>query len=61
MILTFMFLMIDRAVLIPAVWMTSHSVYELQKLPDRYSMYSIMRVGVAVIIALIIWILTLIF
>lgn len=60
-ILTYIFLMIDRTVLIPCQWVTSYSAYELQKKPDRFSLFAILRVMGALLAAAITWIITLIF
>jgi len=46
-ILTYLFLMIDRLVLVPFQWVSSYGVYDLQKKPDRYSTYSMIRVTIA--------------
>lgn len=60
-ILTYIFLMIDRAVLIPFQMTSSYSVIELQKKPDRYSSHAILRVAAALLIAAIITLIKYIF
>jgi len=47
MILTYIFLMIDRQILVPFQWISSYSATELQKKPDRYSSFAILRVLIA--------------
>lgn len=60
-ILTYIFLMIDRTVLIPFQMISSYSATELQKKPERYSAYAMIRVTAAILIAAIITILKYIF
>lgn len=60
-ILTFAFLMIDRAILVPFVMYSAYSVTELKSKPDRFLMFSIIRVMIAVIVFSIILTIKLIF
>ena len=52
-ILTYLFLVIDRIMLVPFVFVSSYSAKELALKPDRFSSYAIIRVGIAVILIII--------
>lgn len=60
-ILTFAFLMIDRAILVPFIMYSAYSVTELKNKPDRFLMFSILRVMTAIIVFSIILTIKLIF
>ena len=60
-ILTFAFLMIDRAILVPFVMYSAYSVTELKNKPERFLMFSILRVMTAIIVFSIILTIKLIF
>lgn len=49
LILTYLFLMIDRITLVPFPFVTSYNAEELSQKPDRVAAYAMIRVTIAVV------------
>lgn len=60
-ILSYIYLMIDRAILVPFPFVPSYSLREYMKGPDRFLSYTIMRTGFVALVAIIILIIKYIF
>lgn len=52
-VFTYIFLMIDRLILVPFVFVSSYSAQELSKKADRFAMYAIIRVAITVVCVLV--------
>lgn len=60
-ILSYIYLMIDRAILVPFPFVSSYSLREYMKGPDRFLSYTIMRVAFLALVVIVILIIKFIF